>query len=299
MQIGAIRFCRAILNTNATRTTRVAGINRSTSSRHKTEWKMQELQQAVSNAFANVVAAGTIEKAIEEKLTSTITSIINEELRSYSDFGKALSEQVKAAMQVDFSNLELPGYNDLILKLIRAQVEHQASTSIAAQVEAQMKELLAPAPAEIKLSELVEEFITFTSKADTTVVTSHLLKLRNNQFGQDAREPMPTLTAGGGHVGEVRTFLEKYHGADALGLVTIRGETYAIVDIGMRMLTPRELARAQGFPDSYVLDPVFNGKPLSKSAQVRMIGNSVCPDVATALIVANFAHEKQMTGVAA
>lgn len=144
-----------------------------------------------------------------------------------------------------------------------------------------------------------EPFATITSKADTTIVTSHLLKLRNNQFGQDAREPMPTLTAGGGHVGEVRTFLEKYHGADALGLVTIHGETYAIVDIGMRMLTPRELARAQGFPDSYVLDPIFNGKPLSKSAQVRMIGNSVCPDVATALIVANFAHEKQIAGVAA
>jgi DNA (cytosine-5)-methyltransferase 1 len=81
--------------------------------------------------------------------------------------------------------------------------------------------------------------------------------------------------------------------------VVIRGETYAIVDVGMRMLTPRELARAQGFPDSYVLDPVVNGKPLSKSAQVRMIGNSVCPDVAAALIVANFAHEKQIAGVAA
>jgi DNA (cytosine-5)-methyltransferase 1 len=144
-----------------------------------------------------------------------------------------------------------------------------------------------------------EPMATVTSKADTTVVTSHLLKLRNNQFGQDAREPMPTLTAGGGHVGEVRALLEKYHGPDALGLVTIRGETYAIVDIGMRMLSPRELARAQGFPDTYVLDPVVNGKPLSKSAQVRMIGNSVCPDVATALIVSNFAHEKQMAGAAA
>jgi len=125
---------------------------------------MQELQQAVANAFANVVAAGTIEKAIEEKLTSTITSIINEELRSYSDFGKSLGEQVKAAMQVDFSNLGLPGYNDLILKLIRAQVEHQASTSIAAHVEEQMKDLLAPAPSEIKLSELVEEFIKFADE---------------------------------------------------------------------------------------------------------------------------------------
>ena len=108
---------------------------------------------------------------------------------------------------------------------------------------------------------------------------------------------------------------------DRIGLVTIHGEDYAIVDIGMRMLTPRELARAQGFPDSYVLDPmvevrrnekamqrtrkgahapvVWKCAPLSKSAQVRMIGNSVCPDVATALIRANFSHEQQLAHVAA
>jgi DNA (cytosine-5)-methyltransferase 1 len=178
-----------------------------------------------------------------------------------------------------------------------------------------------------------EPAATITSKADTTVVTSHLLKLRNNQFGQEVRDPMPTLTAGGGHVGEVRTLLQKYHGPDALGTVTINGELYAIVDIGMRMLTPRELARAQGFPDSYILDPTVernretgeirlaqaaptsesvdkprmvrtrkgkNSKPLwvkaplSKSAQVRMIGNSVCPEVAAALISANFTHEQQI-----
>ncbi|WP_321574339.1 DNA cytosine methyltransferase [Paraburkholderia franconis] len=161
-----------------------------------------------------------------------------------------------------------------------------------------------------------EPIATITAKADTTVVTSHLVKLRNNQFGQDMGDPMPTLTAGGGHVGEVRAFLIKYYGNDKdgqsllqplgtipthdrFGLVTIHGEDYVIVDIGMRMLTPRELARAQGFPDSYVLDPLHNGKPLSKSAQVRMIGNSVCPDVADALITANFAHEKQLVGVAA
>jgi DNA (cytosine-5)-methyltransferase 1 len=144
-----------------------------------------------------------------------------------------------------------------------------------------------------------EPLATVTSKADTSVVTSHLVKLRNNQFGQDVREPMPTLTAGGGHVGEVRALLQKYHGPDALGIVTIGGEQYAIVDIGMRMLQPHELKLAQGFPASYVIDPIVNGKPLSKSSQVRMIGNSVCPDVATALIVANFAHEKQIAGTAA
>jgi len=156
-----------------------------------------------------------------------------------------------------------------------------------------------------------EPAATITSKADTAVAVSHLVKLRNNQFGQEAREPVPTLTAGGGHVGEVRAFLVKYYSEggqwqdvrdpmhtvptkDRLGLVTIKGEDYAIVDIGMRMLTPRELARAQGFPDSYILDPIVNGKPLSKSAQVRMIGNSVCPPMAAALVAANFAHERQI-----
>jgi DNA (cytosine-5)-methyltransferase 1 len=160
-----------------------------------------------------------------------------------------------------------------------------------------------------------EPHATITAKADTTIAVSHLVKLRNNQFGQDVRDPAPTLTAGGGHVGEVRAFLIKYYGNekdgvdlrepmhtipthDRFGLVTVNGEDYAIVDIGMRMLTPRELARAQGFPDSYVLDPVANGKPLSKSAQVRMIGNSVCPDLSTALAVANFAHERALQQVA-
>ncbi|AIP66289.1 hypothetical protein [Burkholderia thailandensis] len=120
---------------------------------------MKELQQAVSAAFSNIVAAGAIEKAIEEKLTKTITSIIDEELRSYSTFGEQLKEHVKAALQVDFHNLGLPGYNDLILKIIRQQVDAQLNATIETQIEQQMKELLAPAPAEIKLSQLVEEFI--------------------------------------------------------------------------------------------------------------------------------------------
>lgn len=67
----------------------------------------------------------------------------------------------------------------------------------------------------------------------------------------------------------------------------VKGEAYQITDIGMRMLSPRELFRAQGFPEDYVIDPVFNGKPLSKAAQIRMCGNSVCPPVAAALVRAN------------
>jgi DNA (cytosine-5)-methyltransferase 1 len=70
--------------------------------------------------------------------------------------------------------------------------------------------------------------------------------------------------------------------------VTIDADTYILVDIGMRMLTPRELANAQGFPADYDLVPIVNGKPLTKTAQTRMIGNSVCPPLSEALVRANF-----------
>ncbi|WP_321906252.1 DNA cytosine methyltransferase [Burkholderia cenocepacia] len=180
---------------------------------------------------------------------------------------------------------------------------------------------------------------TITTQDHHHLVTSNLVKLRGtSRDGQPVDEPLHTISAGGTHHAEVRAFLIKYYGEggqwqdarepmhtiptrDRIGLVTIHGEDYAIVDIGMRMLTPRELARAQGFPDSYVLDPmvevrrnqkamqrtrkgphapvVWKRAPLSKSAQVRMIGNSVCPDVATALIRANFSHEQQLAHVAA
>jgi len=106
---------------------------------------------------------------------------------------------------------------------------------------------------------------------------------------------------------KVAAFLIKYYGneVDGHGLaaplgtvttkdrfavvtVTIDAVTYVIVDIGMRMLTRRELANAQGFPPTYELAPIGpNGKPLSISSSIRMIGNSVCPDVAEALVRAN------------
>jgi DNA (cytosine-5)-methyltransferase 1 len=81
----------------------------------------------------------------------------------------------------------------------------------------------------------------------------------------------------------------------AVVTVTIDAKTYVIVDIGLRMLKPRELARAQGFPDSYVLDPIvrkfLRGKwverPLTIAEQISAIGNSVCPPVARALVLAN------------
>lgn len=146
---------------------------------------------------------------------------------------------------------------------------------------------------------------TITSRGtQNQIVTSHLVKLRNNQFGQAVTDPLPTLTAGGGHVGEVRAFLMKYYSEGgqwqdlreplhtlrtkaSMGLVTVHGELHQIVDIGMRMLTPRELFRAQGFPDDYVIDRRPDGSPLTATDQVHMCGNSVPPRMAQILVEAN------------
>lgn len=145
---------------------------------------------------------------------------------------------------------------------------------------------------------------TVTTTDHHALITSNLLKLRGTcKDGQSSLAPMPTITAGGMHIGEVRAFLVKYYGTDQdpklreplhtittkprFGLVTVAGTDYVIADIGMRMLEPRELYQAQGFPSTYIIDRGADGKKLSKAAQVRMCGNSVCPPLAAALVGAN------------
>ena len=145
---------------------------------------------------------------------------------------------------------------------------------------------------------------TVTTVDHNALVTSHLVKLRGTcQHGQPVTTPMPTITAGGLHVGEVRAFLLKYYGSSTaqsvneplgtittkhrFGLVTIQGQDYQIVDIGMRMLQPHELFAAQGFPADYIIDVDAEGKPVTKTKQIARCGNSVCPPLAEALVRAN------------
>lgn len=179
---------------------------------------------------------------------------------------------------------------------------------------------------------------TQTTENHTVLVASSLAKLRGTNIGQPTDEPIHTVSAQGTHFAEVQTrlmpadagqfpetaykvaaFLIKYYGTDqdpkledplhsvttkdrfAVVVVTIRGADYVIVDIGMRMLTPRELFTAQGFPLSYVIDrgiritdhgdsdDLFGVDiPLTKTAQIRMCGNSVSPPPARALVLAQF-----------
>ena len=152
---------------------------------------------------------------------------------------------------------------------------------------------------------------TITSSDHNSLTVCHLIRQFGTSNGASLNKPLGTIMPGGsgGKSGIVAAFLVKYYGngnnvipltkpidtivgKDRFGLVSvmIEGETYIITDIGMRMLSPRELFDAQGFPHDYIINPIYKGKPLTKTAQVRMCGNSVCPPMAEALIRANYIY---------
>ena len=161
------------------------------------------------------------------------------------------------------------------------------------------------AKGEVRGQSIDEPIMTVDGSNRYGLVTSFLSKFYKTGIGQDIREPLGTVTAnaGGGHFGEVRAFLIKYYGQgtgqdikepldtvtarDRFGLVTIEGVEYQIVDIGLRMLEPRELYGCQGFPDDYIIDHDYTGKTYPRSEQVRRCGNAVCPPIPAALVRVN------------
>ena len=144
---------------------------------------------------------------------------------------------------------------------------------------------------------------TVTATDHNSLVTAHIMTMRNHMDGQPVDEPLGTITAGTTHHLEVQTFLLKYYGngtansvsepldtvtaRDRFALVTIHGEEYIITDIRMRMLQPRELFNAQGFPEDYIIDHDADGKVYPKVKQVARCGNAVTPPVPAALVRAN------------
>lgn len=156
---------------------------------------------------------------------------------------------------------------------------------------------------EVRGQAIENPIMTVDSSNRYGLVTSFLSKFYKTGTGQDVREPLHTVTTSAGHFGEVRAFLIKYYGEgtgqdiespldtitsrDRFGLVTIQGVDYQIVDIGLRMLEPKELYGCQGFPDDYIIDRDYEGKPYSRSEQVKRCGNAVCPPIPAALVKAN------------
>lgn len=155
-------------------------------------------------------------------------------------------------------------------------------------------------------SDLRQPVHTITGTDHNALVAAHLVNLKgSSRRDSSMRRPVPTICAGGLHVGEVRAFLVKQYSTggqwqdcrqplhtvsakDRFGLVTIAGQDYEIADIGMRMLEPHELFAAHDFPADYVIDRDPEGKKVPKYKQVARCGNSVPPTLARVIVEANY-----------
>lgn len=167
----------------------------------------------------------------------------------------------------------------------RCMPANEPLRTICAQIKGGHHALIAPFIAKnytgVIGSDIAEPLHTVTATDHNSLVSAFLTAYYGNEKnGQSVKEP-------------IRTIVSK----DRFGLVTVEGVDYQIVDIGFRMLQPRELFRAQGFDDSYIIDKGIDehGKKirLTKTAKTRMVGNSVCPPLAKALVIANFKHENE------
>lgn len=144
---------------------------------------------------------------------------------------------------------------------------------------------------------------TITAVDHNALVVPYMMHYYGTSIGSAVTNPLGTITAQGEHIAEVEAFLIKYYGTDTgqalteplhtitsrdrFGLVMIQGLPYQIIDIGMRMLTPRELFDAQGFPHDYIIERDADGNKYPKFAQVARCGNAVPPQFSEALVLAN------------
>lgn len=148
---------------------------------------------------------------------------------------------------------------------------------------------------------------TVTSHDREALVAAQIAEFKGKDIGQDCRKPLRTITAGGGEFGvvrvtlshtwnmgywpQVRALLNRFCGYDLADneclVLMIGGVGYYIADITLRMLTPRELYNAMGFPPDYQIERDYLGNAYPKSKQVARCGNAVCPPLAEAMVRAN------------
>lgn len=151
---------------------------------------------------------------------------------------------------------------------------------------------------------------TVTSHDREALIATHIVKFKGPDIGQSPDAPLQTVTAINpfalasvktvkyapgtdlGYWPQIRALLNKYCGYkladDEILLLWIRGAWRYICDISMRMLTPRELYNAMGFPPDYIIEHDYTGKPYPKAQQVARCGNAVCPQMASAVVRVNF-----------
>lgn len=118
---------------------------------------LPDLSKVVADQFEALSASGAIEKMIETHLSESINTILKEQLRSYSDFGKGLAERVAGAIKIADVN-DLPHYGQFVSGIIARNVDHQLHGEWAKKLESDIASMFVEAPAEIKLDDLIEKY---------------------------------------------------------------------------------------------------------------------------------------------
>lgn len=229
--------------------------------------------------------------------------------------GSSVSEPIGTVTAKDHNALLAPSLIQYHSETASHEVRGQALTEPALTVDASNRYGLAAAHI-IKyysgdnISSCGEPLGTVTTHDRCGLVESHLCVLRNGEDCKPMNEPLPTVCTSAGHFAEIRTRLCKYPPETDLGhwaeirsmlntycgytiaddevlILEIGGEAYYINDIGLRMLEPRELYNAQGFPPDYIIDHDYKGNTYPRTKQVARCGNAVPPPFAEALVRAN------------
>lgn len=160
-------------------------------------------------------------------------------------------------------------------------------------------------------AECSEPMPTVTAVDHNALQMAHVVEFKGQDIGQAVQSPLRTITASAGefaavhtkvvryapdadlhHWPEIRALLNQHCGYtladDEVLLLSIGGHWYYIADIGLRMLSPRELYNAMGFPEDYKIETDYLGNPYPKTEQVARCGNAVCPPMAAAVVRANW-----------
>lgn len=228
---------------------------------------------------------------------------------------KGLSEPVPTVTTGRRNFLCVPSVQKYYGGIVGSDIDEPLGTITAVDHNALMASYLTQyhseqSPSEVRGQKIDKPVMTVDMSNRYALIESHLCVLRNNMDRKPLTEPLPTECTSGGHFAEIRTSVVKYaHGVklyhwvqvrelldkycgycladDEIMLLEINGEQYFIADIGMRMLEPRELYNAQGFPTDYIIDHDYTGKAYSRTKQIARCGNAVPPPFVEALVRAN------------
>lgn len=273
---------------------------------HLTKFQQHSKGQHLINPFDTVMAGATRFGLIAPSLIQYHSETAKGEVR-----GQKLNEPM---LTVDGSNrygLQIPFLSKYFGGVIGADVKKPLPTVTAIDHNAlALPYFLKYYSGEKQGFDCKSPLHTITTKDRMSICTNYLTILRNNMDCRSVKEPLNTITTSGAHFANTKVYIKRYSADSNLGywceirellnkytewnladdeilIFNIQGVEYYISDIGLRMLQPKELYRAQGFPEDYVIDHDYTGKTYPKTKQVARCGNAVPPAFAKALVEAN------------